>query len=57
MGELPDSLPVVLDFIAATGNRSLLLDHRTGSELLRLVLAKSDTPYSLVLEALCAPLR
>ncbi|MEV6769370.1 nitrate reductase molybdenum cofactor assembly chaperone [Nocardia sp. NPDC051030] len=54
--ELPDYLPVVLEFVAATGNRDLLLEHRPGLELLRLALSDVDTPYAQVVTALCATL-
>ena len=55
-GELPDFLPVVLEFTAATRDRALLLEHRPALELLRLALAETASPYGLVVEALCATL-
>jgi nitrate reductase delta subunit len=54
--ELPDYLPVVLEFTAATGDLGLLLRHRPGLELLRLALTEHETPYSAVLEAVCSTL-
>ncbi|GAA2000295.1 nitrate reductase molybdenum cofactor assembly chaperone [Catenulispora subtropica] len=54
--ELPDYLPVVLEFCAATGDHALLLRHRPGLELLRLALAERGTPYALVLAAVCSTL-
>jgi nitrate reductase delta subunit len=52
-GELPDFLPVMLEFTAATGNQ-LVGDHRAGLELLRLALVELDTPYVAPVEAVCA---
>lgn len=54
--ELPDYLPVVLEFTAACGDVRLLLRHRPGLELLRLALIEHGTPYAAVLEAVCATL-
>ncbi|WP_157116403.1 nitrate reductase molybdenum cofactor assembly chaperone [Nocardia vaccinii] len=54
--ELPDHLPVVLEFCAATGSSELLLEHRPGLELLRLALDEAETPYVHVLNALSATL-
>lgn len=54
--ELPDFLPIVLEFTAATGDTSLLLEHRPGLELLRLALEDAGTPYAHVLAAVCATL-
>jgi len=55
--ELPDFLPVVLEF-AATGDLpaglELLQEHRAGIELLRLALTEADTPYVAPVEAVCA---
>jgi nitrate reductase delta subunit len=57
--ELPDHLAVVLEF-AATGDpaagRRLLLGHRAGLELLRLGLEDAGSPYTGVLQAVCATL-
>ncbi|MFF8653457.1 nitrate reductase molybdenum cofactor assembly chaperone [Streptomyces huasconensis] len=53
--ELPDFLPAVLEFSALAGP-GLLLEHRSGLELLRLALREHGTPYAGVLEAVCASL-
>lgn len=53
--ELPDFLPAVLEFSARAGP-VLLLEHRSGLELLRLALREHGTPYAGVLEAVCASL-
>jgi nitrate reductase delta subunit len=58
-GELPDLLPVVLEFAALAGpgdGEAPLRQHRQGLELLRAALAESGTPYRLVLDAICAVL-
>jgi nitrate reductase molybdenum cofactor assembly chaperone NarJ/NarW len=55
-GELPDFLPAVLEFAAATGCTDLLTEHRPGLELLRLSLEEHGTPYAHVLGAVCATL-
>ncbi|WP_367038254.1 nitrate reductase molybdenum cofactor assembly chaperone [Streptomyces sp. Je 1-332] len=56
--ELPDFLPVVLDFAVRRpeAGTELLEEHRVGLELLRLAVAAADTPYAAVLEALCTTL-
>lgn len=54
--ELPDYLPVVLEFSAASGDLGLLLRHRPGLELLRLALVEHGTAYASVLEAVCSTL-
>jgi nitrate reductase delta subunit len=55
--ELPDYLPVVLEF-AATADVELglqiLQEHRAGLELLRLALLEAGTDYVAALEAVCA---
>jgi nitrate reductase delta subunit len=55
--ELPDFLPVVLEF-AAIGDLpdglNLLQEHRAGIELLRLALTDAGTPYVAPVEAVCA---
>jgi nitrate reductase delta subunit len=56
-GELPDFLPVVLEFAAqgdVTLGLQLLQEHRPAIELLRLALLDLDTPYATVLTGLCA---
>ncbi|MGC1212263.1 MAG: nitrate reductase molybdenum cofactor assembly chaperone [Micromonospora sp.] len=58
-GELPDLLPVVLEFAAVVGpgeGEAPLRQHRKGIELLRSALADSGTPYRLLLDAVCAVL-
>ena len=54
--ELPDFLPVVVEFTAATGDAGVLLRHRPGLELLRLALAERGTLYATLLTALCSTL-
>lgn len=57
--ELPDYLPVVLEFAAlAEGDagRQLLGLHRPGLELLRLALRDAPSPYIAALDAVCAGL-
>ncbi len=53
--ELPDFLPVVLEFAAGevAAGLSLLQEHRAALELLRLALLECGTPYAGVLEAVC----
>ncbi|MGW5350744.1 nitrate reductase molybdenum cofactor assembly chaperone [Streptomyces sp. NPDC004031] len=55
-GELPDFLPAVLEFCAATRDDTLLREHRPALELLRLALEESGTPYAAALWAVCAAL-
>lgn len=55
-GELPDFLPAVLEFCAATRDDTLLREHRPALELLRLALEESGTPYAAALRAVCAAL-
>ncbi|GAA4602780.1 nitrate reductase delta subunit [Actinoplanes octamycinicus] len=58
-GELPDLLPVVLEFAATAGpgdGEAPLRQHRQGLELLRAALGETLTPYAKVLEAVCAVL-
>jgi nitrate reductase molybdenum cofactor assembly chaperone NarJ/NarW len=55
--ELPDYLPMVLDFAALSRRgESMLRAHRADLELLRRALMKAQTPYADVLEAVCAQL-
>jgi nitrate reductase delta subunit len=55
--ELPDYLPMVLEFASLTDRgRKLLHGHRADLELLRRALAKADSPYTDVVRAACAPL-
>lgn len=58
-GELPDHLCVVLEYAATVDQRlgrGLILDHRAGLELLRLSLRDLGSPWSSVVEAVCATL-
>jgi nitrate reductase delta subunit len=55
--ELPDFLPVVLEFAATAdlaAGLQLLQEHRAGIELLRLALLDAGTPYARPVEAVCA---
>jgi nitrate reductase delta subunit len=54
-GELPDFLPMVLEFAVADPGRGigLLQRFRAGLELLRLNLARDGVPHAGVLEAVC----
>lgn len=58
-GDLPDHLPVMLEFAALApagyGDR-LLGEHRIGIELLRLALRSAERPHVHVLDAVCASL-
>ncbi len=55
--ELPDYLPMVLDFATLTARGERLLHaHRTDLELLRRALVKAETPYANVVDAVCAQL-
>ena len=57
--ELPDYLPVMLEFAAAMGGREgavVLREHRAALELVRGGLHERDTPYAYVLDAVCATL-
>lgn len=55
-GELPDFLPVVLEFSAAARDDTLLRAHRPALELLRLALGESGSPYAAAPAAVCAAL-
>jgi nitrate reductase delta subunit len=55
--ELPDYLPMVLDFAALSSKGTALLHaHRADLELLRRALHDAKTPYAGVLDAVCAQL-
>jgi nitrate reductase delta subunit len=55
--ELPDYLPMVLDFAALTPRGAALLRrHRADLELLRHALHEAGTPYTHVVEAVCTQL-
>jgi nitrate reductase delta subunit len=55
-GELPDHLPMVLEFAVADPGRGFALLHRfrASLELIRLGLAADRLPHAGVLEAICA---
>jgi nitrate reductase delta subunit len=58
-GELPDYLPLMLEFAAlapADAGETLLREHRPALELLRSSLRDADSPYADLLDALCAGL-
>ncbi len=58
-GELPDFLPVMLEFAAAApgGQGEIVLrEHRAALELVRTSLRDRDTPYAHVLDAVCLTL-
>jgi len=58
-GELPDYLPVMLEFAAlapAGHGRRLLAEHRPGLELLRTALRECGSPYLLLVDAVCSDL-
>jgi nitrate reductase delta subunit len=55
-GELPDYLPLVLEFAAlapAGAGKTLLREHRPSLELLRSSLRDADSPYADLLDVLC----
>lgn len=57
-GELPDYLPIVLEFAAGApiAGRELLSRYRAGLELLRISLQDSRSPYAAAVAAVCATL-
>jgi nitrate reductase delta subunit len=58
-GELPDYLPLVLEFAALAPpglGESVLREYRPALELIRRGLQEAESPYALLLEALCAGL-
>jgi nitrate reductase delta subunit len=58
-GELPDYLPLVLEFTARAdyrAGRGILSEYRASLELLRIGLADAGSPYAPVLEAVCRSL-
>jgi nitrate reductase delta subunit len=55
--ELPDYLPMVLEFAALTSRgEDLLRRQRADLELLRTALHEAETPYAAVVDAICAQL-
>lgn len=58
-GELPDFLPLVLEFAAVadpTAGEALLREYRPSLELLRIGLSEVGTPYAEVVTAVCGTL-
>ena len=58
-GELPDYLPVVLEFAATVdpvAGRRLLIEHRMPIEVVRDALAERESPYAYAVSAVCATL-
>ena len=57
-GELPDHLPLVLEFARHRPDEgaALLQEYRASLELIRLALADRGSPYSGVVAAVCATL-
>lgn len=57
-GELPDHLPLVLEFARhrPDAGAALLQEYRASVELIRLALAERSSPYAGVLAAVCATL-
>ena len=58
-GELPDYLPMVLEFAAVAdpeAGEALLREYRPSLELLRIGLVEDGTPYADVVAAVCATL-
>ncbi|EGD55142.1 nitrate reductase molybdenum cofactor assembly chaperone [Gordonia neofelifaecis] len=58
-GELPDHLPIVLEFTAladADRGTAILSDNRAALELIRFALLDLDSPYADILTAVCATL-
>ncbi|MER5434447.1 molecular chaperone TorD family protein [Streptomyces sp. NPDC002588] len=54
--ERADFLPAVLEYAARTGDTGPLVEHRDGLERLRSRLTGLGTPYTCVLDAVCATL-
>lgn len=58
-GELPDYLPMVLEFAArvdAEAGCTILQDYRASLELLRIALQEKQSPYAAAVVAVCATL-
>ena len=58
-GELPDYLPMVLEFAAVAdpdAGRVLLVEYRPSLELLRIALQERQSPWAAAAEAVCATL-
>ncbi|MGX1161289.1 respiratory nitrate reductase chaperone NarJ [Arthrobacter sp. SLBN-100] len=55
-GELPDYLPMVLEFAAVVdmaAGRDLLIRYRPSLEMLRFGLLRDELPHALILQAIC----
>ena len=53
--ELPDFLPTLLEFIAITASpygSDLLIEHKSGLEVLAMALREYQSPYALLIEAI-----
>jgi nitrate reductase delta subunit len=58
-GELPDYLPMVLEFAAVAdpdAGRAILEEYRPSLELLRIALQEKQSPYAAAVVAVCATL-
>jgi nitrate reductase molybdenum cofactor assembly chaperone NarJ/NarW len=58
-GELPDFLPMVLEYAAVADpadGQAMLLEYRPSLELIRLALVEAGTAYAGALEAVCSTL-
>lgn len=57
-GVMPDELPVVLDFAARAGDEgaAVLAELRPAIEIVRAALHEQETPYALLLDAVCQEL-
>lgn len=58
-GELPDYLPMVLEYAALvdmTAGRDLLIRYRASLEMLRFGLLRDELPHARILQAICATL-
>ncbi|MEO8283670.1 MAG: nitrate reductase molybdenum cofactor assembly chaperone [Pseudarthrobacter sp.] len=58
-GELPDYLPMVLEYAARVdlaAGRDLLIRYRASLEMLRFGLLRDDLPHARILQAICATL-
>lgn len=58
-GELPDYLPMVLEYAALVdmdSGRDLLIRYRASLEMLRFGLLRDDLPHTRILQAICATL-
>ncbi|WP_068162376.1 nitrate reductase molybdenum cofactor assembly chaperone [Rhodococcus phenolicus] len=59
VGEMPDHLPVVLEFAATVdpeAGRRLLVEHRVPIDVLREALTEAGSPYAHTVDAVCGTL-